>query len=119
MDALAQDAAGRFRYAESLCKGDRSKWIHQVESTLDAASSLLRDALACSHGSKILYNEDRPELVTAWANCLGPTGVAELSIAIADARDRLQRFVSGRVVMDALMGRLVEVLKRGGAHAVV
>ena len=119
LDALSLDAAGRFRYAESLCKGDRGKWIHQVESTLDAVSGLLRDALACSSGAQILYNDDRSDLVRDWADRLGPSGIAALSVAISEARERLQRFVSGRLVLDAFMGRLVDTLNRGGMRATI
>ena len=119
LDALALDASGRFRYAETLCKGDRAKWIHKVEQTLDAVSGLLRDALACDASGPVLYNDDRLDVVQDWSERLGPSGVARISMAIADARERLHRFVNGRLVMDALLGQLVHTLNHGHNRASV
>jgi len=119
LDALSLDAAGRFRYAEKLCKGDRSKWLARVEQALDAVSALLRDALAHHGNSSVVYNDDRLEVVEDWSQRLGANGIGQMSIAVSEARERLQRFVNGRLVLDALLGRLVHALTQGGKRASV
>jgi DNA polymerase-3 subunit delta' len=118
-DAVGGDVASRFKFAERLTKGDRTKWSRRVEQSLDALSSVLRDALAVSQNGTILYNEDRPDLVSDWALRLGPTGVAQMADVVADAHERLARFVNGRLVIDAVLTQLVHALNRGGRHASV
>ncbi len=119
VDALRLDAGGRFRYSETLCKGDRTKWLDSVENTMDAVSSLLRDALAVSHNGTVLYNDDRMDVVADWSVRLGPVGVSRLSLAVASARLRLNGYVSGRVVMDAFVSEVVKELEHGGQRAPV
>ena len=114
LEALQGDTAARLKFAENLCRGERSKWLTSVEETLDAIATLLRDGLAVRSGGKAFYNEDRPEVVEVWARALEPASVAGLADALSDARERLDRFVSGRLVMDALLARLRRVLDHGG-----
>jgi len=117
IEAVNGDVAARFKYAESLTKGDRTKWAPKVNKSLDAMSCVLRDALAVSQNGTIVYNDDRPELVADWAGRLGPTGVAFMADVVADAHERLGRFVSGRLVLDAVLTQLGHALERGGRHA--
>jgi DNA polymerase III subunit delta' len=115
--AVDGDVAARFKFAEHLCKGDRAKWSRKVEQSLDAMSSVLRDALAVSQNGTIVYNDDRPDLVSDWARRLGPGGVAYMADVVADAHERLARFVNGRLVVDAVLTQLGHALEQGGRHA--
>ena len=58
-------------------------------------------------------------MVAEWARRLGPSGVATLSLSIEEARERLQRFVNGRLVLDAFVERLAKELNGGNTHAAV
>ena len=119
VEALEGDTAKRFKFAESLCKGDRSKWSAKVDRSLLAMSSLLRDALSVSHNGTIVYNDDRPELVEDWARRLGPRGVADMADVLEDAQERLARFVNGRLVVDAVLAQVGQALERGGGRATI
>ena len=119
LDALEGSTGERLKYAETLCRGERGKWLLAVENTLDAVASLLRDALAVRSGGQPFYNGDRPEVVQSWARALDPASVGAVADALADARDRLERFVNGRLVMDALIAKLVRVLASGGGREAV
>ena len=116
VDALMGDVAARLKFAENLARGDRTKWSPKVDQTLDAVGSLLRDALSICHGGEILYNPDRVETVQGWANALGTEGVAEATLALRDARERLDRFVNGRLVLDAFIASLASRLDTGGSR---
>jgi len=119
LDALQGDTAARLKFAETLCRGERSKWAASVEDTLDALATLLRDGLSVRSGGKVFYNKDIPDVVEVWARALEPASVAGLADALSEARDRLDRFVSGRLVMDALLARLASVLHHGGGREAV
>jgi len=117
--ALDGDVAAQLKYAETLARGDRSKWAPKVDLMMDALGSLLRDALSVSHGGEVLYNRDRQATVDAWARALGPAGVAAATVFVGDARERLERFVNGRLVLDALIAKLSARLRAGERHAAV
>ena len=119
LDALSGDTAMRLKFAENLCRGERGKWVGRVDETLDAIARLFRDAMAHQSGGQVLYNEDRLDTVQAWSERLDPAAIAVLSDAVSDARERLDRFVSGRLVMDALLAQLAKVLHRGGGREAV
>jgi DNA polymerase-3 subunit delta' len=119
LDILDADTAAQFKFAETLCRGDRSKWQSKVEVLLDASSCLLRDALSVSAGGSIVYNTDRPEVIHAWANTLGSRGVAGLAEVVADTRDKLHRYVNGRLVMDVFISRFGQLLDKEHRHASV
>ena len=86
---------------------------------MDAVSCLLRDALALSDQGSVLYNDDRMDVVRDWSGRLGSDGVSRLSICLGNARRRLDGFVSGRLVMDALVSEVFSELERGGQRAPV
>jgi DNA polymerase-3 subunit delta' len=117
--ALDGDVATQLKYAETLARGDRSKWAPKVDLMMDALGSVLRDALSVSHGGEVLYNRDRQATVDAWARALGPSGVAAATVFVGDARERLERFVNGRLVLDALIAKLSARLRAGERHAAV
>jgi DNA polymerase III delta' subunit len=114
--ALEGDVADRFKFSETLCRGDRSKWTVAVGHTLDAIACLLRDATAVRAGGQVFYNSDRPTVVSVWADRLDPGAVAALVEALSTARERLSRFVGGRLVLDALLASLVRHLSAGAQH---
>ncbi len=101
--ALDMDLSGRQKYTETLCRGDRSKWAPAVNDTLDAIAGLLRDALSVRSGGQIFYNQDCPTVVDQWAKRLSPSDMGAITVDLARAHERLGRFVSGRLVMDALI----------------
>ncbi|MAY82412.1 MAG: DNA polymerase III subunit delta' [Deltaproteobacteria bacterium] len=117
LDVLGADTAAQFKFAETMCRGDRSKWQAKVDTLLDATSCLLRDALSVSAGGSILYNTDRAEVIHVWAETLGPRGVAGLVQVVADTRDRLHRYVNGRLVLDTFISRFVQLLDKEHLHA--
>jgi DNA polymerase-3 subunit delta' len=117
LDILDADTSAQFKFAETMCRGDRSKWQAKVDTILDATSCLLRDALSVSAGGSIVYNTDRPEVVHVWAKTLGPRGVAGLVEVVADTRDRLHRYVNGRLVMDVFISRFGQLLDKEHRHA--
>lgn len=116
LDALEKDVAGRLKYAETLCRGDRSKWTAAVDDTLDALGGLIRDTMAVRAGGTPFYNPDQPEVIARWASCLDEAALASLTHTLAEAHERLSRFVSGRLVMDAV---LADVARKVGKHATV
>ena len=95
LDALEKDVAGRLKFAETLCRGDRSKWSPAVDDTLDALGSLIRDTMAVGAGGKPFYNTDQPEVISRWAASLDEAALAGLTNTLTEAQDRLSRFVSG------------------------
>lgn len=113
LDALGKDVAGRLKYAETLCRGDRTKWSPVVDDTLDALGGLIRDTLAVRAGGVPFYNEDQPEVIARWAVRLDEAALAGLTHTLAEAKERLSRYVSGRLVMDAV---LADVAQRVGSH---
>jgi DNA polymerase-3 subunit delta' len=119
LDALHGDVAVQFKFAETLCRGDRSKWSVAVDDTLDALGGLLRDALAVRVGGVAFYNGDIPDVVSDWARRLDPTAVATMVDALSTARDRLASFVSGRLVVDSLLAVVVRTLSAGDKHEAI
>ena len=116
LDALSKDVAGRLKYAETLCRGDRSKWAPVVDDTLDALGGLVRDTLAVRSGGEPFYNADQPEIIARWAARLDEGALASITDTLAEAQDRLGRYVSGRLVMDAV---LADIAQRIGSHETV
>jgi len=116
LEALAKDVAGRLKYAETLCRGDRSKWSPVVDDTLDALGGLIRDTLAVRAGGVPFYNVDQPEVISRWAERLDEAALAGLTNTLAEAQERLGRFVSGRLVMDVV---LADLAQRVGSHETV
>ncbi len=119
LNALNGDVSERFKYTERLVRGDRSKWVPKLDRTLDALSSMLRDALSVSGGGAIHYNPDRAATIQDWADALGAAGVAATSVAVTEGRERLERYVNGRLVLDAIIAQLGARLDAGRADASV
>ena len=119
LTAIDGPVAERLKYAETLTRGDRSKWAPKVDESLHALSALLRDALSVLDGGAVRYNDDRIDAVQRWAHALGRSGLARSVMAVDDAHERLDRFVNGRLVMDALIAAVHEQLNQGGRDGVV
>ena len=107
----------RFAYAQDLTtakKGGRSSWTAEVEVVLDTLERLVRDALARASGAPLetLYNRDQLPLVEDWAVRLGLAGCERVGRAIARAREELEAYVSGRLVLDALLATVAAELGR-------
>jgi DNA polymerase-3 subunit delta' len=119
LNAMNADVSERFKYTERMVRGDRSKWVPKLDLTLDAVSSMLRDALSVSHGGTIYYNPDRAATIQDWADALGPAGVAATSVTLSEGRERLDRYVNGRLVLDTIITQLGARLDAGRAHATV
>lgn len=119
LDALSGDVAMRLKYAETMCRGDRSKWTVVLNDTLDALAGMLRDALAVQAGGQAFYNSDRQDAVEQWSRQLNAAAIARLADALNTARERLLRFVSGRLVLDALLEELVRLLSIGAGREAI
>ena len=119
LSAFDDSVAGRLKYAENLTRGDRAKWAPKVDESLHALSALLRDALSVLDGGTVRYNDDRVDAVHRWADALGRPGLARSVAAVDHAQERLDRFVNGRLVMDALIAAIHEQLDQGGRHGAV
>lgn len=115
--AINGDVATRLKFSETLARGDRSKWVAKVNLTLDAVGAMLRDALSVRHGGPIQYNRDCPGTVNEWSEALGSRGIARAVETLNEAHQRLDRFVSGRLVMDSLMASLRELIDSKERHA--
>ena len=76
----------------------------------------IRDTMAVRAGGTPFYNPDQPEVIARWASRLDEAALASLTHTLAEAHDRLSRFVSGRLVMDAV---LADVARKVGKHATV
>ena len=117
IDAMRGDVATRLKFAETLGRGERSKWVAKVNLTLDAIGTLLRDALSVTHGGTIQYNRDCSQTVNEWSKALGSRGIARAVEILDEAHQRLDRFVSGRLVLDSLMASLRTLLEPQERHA--
>lgn len=114
-DALAQVLAGElndlFDYSKKLCSGGRSAYRPKVEMHFEILAELLRDAaLAHTRRADQALHRDRPELVNAWSQRLWPDGLVACERALAEARIDLERMVSGRTAVDALLCTVREEL---------
>ncbi len=69
---------------------------------IDALEVVLRDVACVAAGRSERVRADHPAL-GLWAQALWPGGVARLSAAVAEARERLRLNVNGRTVLDALL----------------
>lgn len=111
VDALGGDLGGIFAWSESMTGGKRQAWAPRVDAVLDALDELVRDAHVAACGAAIPRRHDDLTAVTdAWAEALGPRGLDGLSAATRDARTDLDRNVSGKNVLDALLTRLATTL---------
>ena len=106
VEALSGGVASRLKYAETLARGDRAKWAPRVNEAVDALSMMLSDTLSVLDGGAIRYNDDRRDVIEAWTQMLGRSGVSRSVVAVDEARERLERFVNGRLVMDALIANV-------------
>ena len=101
-----------FAYTESLGKkaeggGEKTALI------VDLVEELLRDTVLVAHQRQdATLHRDRLPLLDAWAAALYPGGVGRMQEALGDARERLRLNVNGRVVLEALLSRLVQELSR-------
>lgn len=110
LDALAGGADPRQTLARKLTSGDRQKWGAAVQDVLEVLEDLLRDATVQAAGGGQLLNADRADVVDRWSRALWPTGVERCARAIADSRDALEVYVTGRTVVDALLGTFAREL---------
>lgn len=72
---------------------------------VDAVETLLRDVACTAAGRRERVHLPHPAL-DSWTRALWPGGVARMSDAVAQARDRLRLNVNGRTVLDALLSTL-------------
>jgi DNA polymerase-3 subunit delta' len=114
LQALQASAGDRFSYAESMTKAKkgRAEWTPRVEAAIDALERLNRDAL-CKHAGlsdDALYNVDQLMVVEQWSQRLQLPGFLRISQAIDQARRDMEAYVNGRLLLDALLARVVAEL---------
>jgi hypothetical protein len=71
---------------------------------------LLRDASLHAVERGPLLNPDRPDVVEYWSRRAWPEGIARCNTALAESRQALRVYVTGRTVMDALFATLAREL---------
>jgi len=107
------DLGDIFALSKSICSGDRSSWMVQVERILELLEDGLRDAVVVASGQPVeLLDTEAADQAHRWAHALWPTGVPRLQRALDDARAGLARNAQGRVVLDALFLRFTSELGR-------
>ena len=118
--ALAGDLPAIHAFSAEVAEGKRADWRATAEMLLAALEDLVRDAAVHGAGSTLpLANSDQPELATRWASALYPGGVERCARLIADCREDLRAFATGRTALDALLTGLATELgaARKGAAA--
>ncbi len=107
-DALLAAIAGQlgelFDWSAKRTANTRADWRPEVEQILDLCDELLRDATVHgAGGSAALLHADRADVVAAWSRALYPGGVTRCAAAVVEAREQLERNVSGKTLLDALL----------------
>lgn len=111
IDVLHGDLDTLFKYTQKLCSGGRAAWRPKAEALFELLEELIRDAAVHQAGSSSdLVNTDRADVVERWAKALWPDGVAQCHAALTDVRLDLNRMVSGRTAIDALLCTIREQL---------
>lgn len=111
LEVLAGPLAELFEHNQKLTAPGRALYRPKLERLLETLEELLRDATLHATGARAgLVHRDRPDVVARWATALWPDGVARCHRAIADCRLDLDRMVSGRTALDALLTRVREEL---------
>ena len=114
LQTLRAEAGVRFKYAERLtsAKKGRSEWTPKVLAMLDALERLNRDALYhhAGFGKESFYNLDIPDEVAEWSRRLQLAGCQRVSEAVDQARRDLGAYVNGRLMVDALLARVIAEL---------
>ncbi|MEN9786295.1 MAG: hypothetical protein RLZZ299_1559 [Pseudomonadota bacterium] len=101
LGAVGRPLHAVFAFTEAAGKkGDDG--VAGASHVIDALEVLLRDVACVAGGRPERVRVHHPALGT-WAHALWPGGVARLSGALADARERLRRNVNGRTVLDSLL----------------
>ena len=103
-----------FEYAKNLASGgSRVVWLPRVERLFLVLETLVRDAMAVGSGANLSsLNRDQEERVRLWAEALWPGGGARIQRAVGDAREQLDRNVSGRLVVETLLSHVATELGR-------
>ena len=103
-----------FEYAKALASGgSRVAWLPRVERLLLVLESLVRDAMTVGSGANLgSLNRDQQERVNLWASALWPGGGQRIQRAVGDAREQLDRNVSGRLVVETLLSHVATELGR-------
>ena len=108
---LEGDLDGLFKYTQKLASGNRASWRKKAEALFEVLEELLRDAAVVATGSTTpLVNSDIQDVVQRYAAVLWPGGVERCQRALMDARLDLERMVSGRTALDALLCTIREEL---------
>ena len=110
LEALKSGQHERQMLAQKLTSGDRSKWSAKVSMAFEIIEDLLRDASLHAVERGPLLNPDRPDVVEHWSRQAWPDGIARCHTALAESRQALSVYVTGRTVMDALFATLAREL---------
>ncbi len=112
--AIAGDIGGLFAFGETRGKGERTEWVPWMARAFDGVERMLQDAWRLhvhpDTPADSLYNPDLRPRVEQWARHLDAAGVARCHAAIVEARQQIDAFVNGRVLVDALLCRLATEL---------
>jgi len=112
LQVIGADLDHIFSWSSKLTAGkSRAVWSARVLRLLDTIDELLRDAaIVGSNADQPLLNADMPQVVTQWSQALWPAGVTRCAAATAQARTNLERNVSGRLLVEALITRIATEL---------
>jgi DNA polymerase-3 subunit delta' len=114
LEVLGSGPGELFAYAKDLASGgSRMSWLPKVERLFLVLESLVRDAMAVGAGANLgTLNRDQQERVNRWATALWPGGGERIQRAMGDAREQLDRNVSGRLVVETLLSHVATELGR-------
>lgn len=108
---LEGDLASLFTFDQKLCSGSRAAYRVKMERLFELLEELLRDAALRATGSTSSpVHADCTEVTARWSTALWPDGVAKCQQALVDVRIDMERNVSGRTAMDALLCTVREEL---------
>jgi len=109
LDLLGSGDLGTlFDLSKALATGDRAAWRARVEALLEVIEELMRDATVAASGAEVgLLDPESRGVAEQLARDLWPDGVVRVGRAIEEAREGLDRNANGRVVVDALLARLL------------
>jgi DNA polymerase-3 subunit delta' len=111
--ALQAPLADVYAFSTKVTQGARQDWAPEVDQILELVEELVRDAAIRASGAKVpLLDHDDPvvaRLASTW-----PSGITACQRAIAEARDDLEVYVTGKTVVDALVTAVRRELRAAG-----
>lgn len=113
LSAMAGSLGDVVDFSAAQTKGERKRWLPSVLDLLDRIDELCRDASVRASGADVgVIHADVDDVVDRWARALWPLGITRIARATWQARENLERNVSGKLVLDAVLATVRDELSR-------